>query len=833
MKIQFTVLASFLLCLAFHHAAHAELEGFFPEDGGKITVAPTAGPIHSVGIEFVPLEGTVTQGETAEPFMFFIPNASAPGNVTLAVLGTGVTIDGPVTLDVTASADAVISATWGKGVTPIPFPVTGGGGIFGLKGSFPYGGGPMTIEPRFEGNPYTATELSLEATAGTLTGGGSAAPFASLSENTAQKWTASSAAGVTIDGQVVLDLQASADASISGLANDGTESSTVAVVRRDPEPTTALKGSFSFQGGPITIESTAGPVVTRGLDLSIVNEQGRFLSSANASPAPYDSLDSSSPSVFQASSSTDVVIDGRVTLDANVTSDASVKGIMQDENSSKLFGIDQRPSIRMNGSYPYGGGPITLTGRRANLYGVNLTATQGSLAGGGDASPFESLDANDATNWSVSSAAAVSIEGSVTLDVAASDGASISATYDDGYNDTEFSMRETPPPFTGTLRGTFPVSGGPITIEPTAGPVMSRGLDLTSSGGALTSDGSPAPFETLATNNQQQWSARSATDVTIDGPVTLDVDVNNSESSVTGASLSSTGWEGISISRKFPNNTGGLQGTFPNEGGPITVAPTAGPVASGGIQITAVQGTIMQGVDAAPFAFFIPNAAVPNQVTWGNLGTPVTIDGPVTLDATASFDAVLDGSWGDGTTPVSMPITQGGTIDPGTGGGSVMDNPPLNQESIDIALEDLDPIVLESQLLVLFPEGGGPLTIMGTNGPVSTLGIEFVAEPGMLFAGDSAAPFEFFIDNNAATGNVVLASLGVPVVIDEPITLDIFAASGAVLSGQWGEGTLATFPAFAVPNNVVPEPSSQLLVMFGVLGLLSFRRRTALSPWSQ
>ncbi len=425
------------------------------------------------------------------------------------------------------------------------------------------------------------------------------------------------------------------------------------------------------------------------------------------------------------------------------------------------------------------------------------------------------------------------------------------------------------------LVGVFPAEGGKITIAPTAGPVFAGGIEFIPTEGTLTQGVSAAPFQFFIPNSSAPRNVTFGvlgTPVQIDGPVTLDVDASadaiidaswgngvtptafpvigggllpdGSEAPtgpITGGGNSgggnSGGGNGGGGNGGGGGNTGGgignghdgpvdprLVGTFPAAGGKLTVAPTAGPVQVSGIQLVPSRGTVTAGENSAPFSFFIPDSSAPENVTLGLLGTPATFDGPVILDVTVSADAIVSGVWGEGASPIKFAINSSDDpVDPGTGGGpDVTNNPPLSQASIDLALEDLGPAAVESQLLVLFPEGGGPLTIMGTNGPVETLGIEFVAEPGVLFQGDSAAPFGFFLENTEATGNVTLGSLGVPVVIDEPITLDIFASADAVLSGQWGEGNLSTFPAFAIPN--VPEPGSQWLGLIGALGLLSFRR---------
>ena len=120
-------IAAITIALVCSYTANAQLEGMWPAGGGNITVTTTDGPIDAGGIELVAEPGILTQGASPAPFAFFIPNAAAPGNVTFGVLGTPVTLDGSVELDVAVSANAAtgdVAATWGNGVTPTAFPVT-------------------------------------------------------------------------------------------------------------------------------------------------------------------------------------------------------------------------------------------------------------------------------------------------------------------------------------------------------------------------------------------------------------------------------------------------------------------------------------------------------------------------------------------------------------------------------------------------------------------------------------------------------------------------------------------------------------------------------------
>lgn len=102
-----------------------------------------------------------------------------------------------------------------------------------------------------------------------------------------------------------------------------------------------------------------------------------------------------------------------------------------------------------------------------------------------------------------------------------------------------------------------------------------------------------------------------------------------------------------------------LVGSFPAEGGNITVTAEGGDVAAAGLDFTSASGGLIPapGTDAAPFTFFLANSA--NQVTYGNLGTNVTFaDGSSTelsVGATAGTDDVI-AAWGNGATPVAFPV---------------------------------------------------------------------------------------------------------------------------------------------------------------------------------
>ena len=102
-----------------------------------------------------------------------------------------------------------------------------------------------------------------------------------------------------------------------------------------------------------------------------------------------------------------------------------------------------------------------------------------------------------------------------------------------------------------------------------------------------------------------------------------------------------------------------LKGSFPADGGAISVTASGGDVNAAGLDFKSAGGNLIPapGTDASPFTFFLANTA--NNVTYGNLGSSVTFaDGTTTalsVGATAGADDIV-ASWGRGAEPVSFPV---------------------------------------------------------------------------------------------------------------------------------------------------------------------------------
>ena len=91
------------------------------------------------------------------------------------------------------------------------------------------------------------------------------------------------------------------------------------------------------------------------------------------------------------------------------------------------------------------------------------------------------------------------------------------------------------------------------------------------------------------------------------------------------------------------------------------------PVEAAGLDFQSPAGRLVPVPDppgASPFTFFLSNTA--NQITWGNLGSSVTIDGELATEAGYTGDPTgdLELFWGDGATPVAFPVSVGGPVTP-------------------------------------------------------------------------------------------------------------------------------------------------------------------------
>jgi len=300
----------------------------------------------------------------------------------------------------------------------------------------------------------------------------------------------------------------------------------------------------------------------------------------------------------------------------------------------------------------------------------------------------------------------------------------------------------------------------------------------------------------------------------------------------------------------------------PNPGGPATTPPphdlppsakdgllqaeiregklvvvSSEPVEAGGLEFVSQAGRLTPVPDppgAAPFMFFLSNT--PNQITWGNLGTGVTIDGVLATEAGYSGDPAgdLTGAWGDGPTPVSLPISVSGEViptpDPPTNPDPpVIPDPPANPDP-----GGADP-PLTGPLSGAINDDG--FVVLSASETITVAGIDLQSPAGNLVPVSDevgAAPFAFFLSNTA--NQITWGNLGTGVELDGEFV------TGAQYNGDpagdllafWGDGP--TPVAFAIGagggvapsvpvDEIIPEPTGISLAWLGLLGLLGLRKR--------
>jgi len=268
------------------------------------------------------------------------------------------------------------------------------------------------------------------------------------------------------------------------------------------------------------------------------------------------------------------------------------------------------------------------------------------------------------------------------------------------------------------------------------------------------------------------------------------------------------------------------------------------PVAVAGLDFVSQEGRIVPspGTDASPFTFFLANN--PNQVTFGNLGSNVTLVGELALSIgyRGDPDGDLTAAWGDGPRPVNLPITASDEPLP------VRPQPPVvNPPVVDPPIPDppvvnppTDPVNPPrpniGSLTGVINDDGFVVLIAGE--PIDAAGIDLQSPAGNLIPVSEeigAAPFTFFLSNTA--NQITWGNLGSTVRFDGEFV------TGAGYNGEpegdllgfWGDG--ATPVAFAIssggavpvdPGPVIPEPTSLSLAWLAMLGVLGLRKSRVL-----
>ena len=113
----------------------------------------------------------------------------------------------------------------------------------------------------------------------------------------------------------------------------------------------------------------------------------------------------------------------------------------------------------------------------------------------------------------------------------------------------------------------------------------------------------------------------------------------------------------------------------------------------------------------------------------------------------------------------------------------------------------------------------GLISLTPLNGPLDVVGVDFQSEGGFLVPTDDPSPWGIVISKT--NERVTLGTLGASVVLDATLTTNVGYTGSSPetdLIANYGTGVREVrFP-------VIPEPSSALLSLFAIVGVLGFRR---------
>jgi len=390
-------------------------------------------------------------------------------------------------------------------------------------------------------------------------------------------------------------------------------------------------------------------------------------------------------------------------------------------------------------------------------------------------------------------------------------------------------------------------SGSPIFAEVREGtvvlfasePIKAAGLDFQSPSGRLTPVPNPpgaSPFTFFLSNtpNQITWGNLGST-VTLDGVFNTRAGYNGDPADdlvlFWGNGPVPTAMPVSLSSELIPQNIGppAQPPTTPNP--PVVQIPEDGPIfgeiREGQIVLFSSEPVDMSGLDfhsprgnlvpvddqigPAPFLFFLSNT--PNQITWGDLGFSVTIDGILNTTAGYVGDPAEDllAFWGDGPTPVPFPV-------------SISDEPIPEGFELPPPRPDTHPPIVEPPV-TRPPIAQGPVSgelrdgkiVVITSSPVDVSGLDFQSAAGLLVPvpdPPGSGPFEFIVSNHP--NQITMGNLGTTVTIDGELATEA-GYIGDLASGDlrtfWGDGptpvefaTTEASPPVVEPPVVEPDP---------------------------
>ena len=323
-----------------------------------------------------------------------------------------VVLDGEIRLD-RRLQDSDSAIAW-DGEVSTQFPMTERPLSFRVDVSYPANGGNVLI--RNDPNatvPLSINAIDIRADNGSLNAGTTSLPFETISDNSAEHWSASSDSLIElpVNGWIELNVAASSGATGQATVSDGLDELTVSLTRIQTDPMPSIIGGYSMMGGPVSIASNA-PITLRSLRID--SSRGRLIGGQSA--APFESVTANSPRAWAVESIEQVVIDGVIALDLEVEPGAFLTGQTSNGSTTSPLvfnGFNEEIRARWTSddpffvAYPEEGGKLMILHRREPLLhpsissGIEFIASEGLIEAGTNPAPFAFFIPNSAAPGNV------------------------------------------------------------------------------------------------------------------------------------------------------------------------------------------------------------------------------------------------------------------------------------------------------------------------------------------------------------------------------------------------------------------------------------------------
>lgn len=696
----FAMMISGLLAMLSSTSLAQDLVVTVNEDS-KFVVTAVNGAFETFGLDFISPSGSLTpipDFEGASPFIFFLANDSR--QITYGNLGTTVSIDGDLTLEAGWNPNGTqdVSFSYGIGTTgeasdPFLLPL---GAYEGICGNC----SPITVDFDSQnqnqfviaGLDHPVVDITFRSPSGSLRPGTDPGPFGSV-VGTPESVTFTADGSLALNGSQPLDLQWGFGE--IGSARDVTYTYRLADDASDVQRDFTVRSSLYPQRPPIAVRfNDENQFVLSGSGhplsgLTLRSPSSSLVESDNS--GPFETLGPTSASSITYSANTNpVVLDGEVTLpsgwafgERNSQRDVTYSYELADD-SLTFQGEIRRGDYNDEISWPRISFSLdeedrfVLTGSGQPLQGLDLSSSSQSLIPAADIGPFDSAEFNTDGFISLRSEQNIVLDGTLTLQ-----------SKWDRKGDKDVRYVYDLDDVSQLISGTIPRSAYPSVPICRDGAVNSLGvsvnrrnqfvlsgngqlmqLELASESGALVPGESAAPFASFDSNTTELVQFANGEFIQIDGLVVLSTewnpDLGTRDVAVDFGPRPLTNANGPSC---FDPNDG-VAGGGGNEGrsggllafivdGEISIVTEGSPISAAGIDIVSAGGHLIpiESGDSSPFSFFLSNRE--NQMTWGNLGTNVVLDGEwrTGVGYTGTDPANdLAFSWGDGAIPVRFPV---------------------------------------------------------------------------------------------------------------------------------------------------------------------------------